>query len=175
MQTFSAAAKVQANLQELFQSKLAPGDAYVKFQLTSGVTALLSMTHAQESLIVEAEQITPLPNMPEFTIGIINSRDRVFCIFDLGLLLKLSSESISPRQHQIIVFQTISEPFIYVGLAVTQLQGIIRISKEQIKPYSNFIDPKLVPFVSGTIEQEESIVPILNFENILQSLTKQSS
>ncbi len=173
METFSAAAKVQANLKELFQSKLAPGDAYVKFQLSSGITALLSMRQVKESLIVEASQITPLPNMPEFTIGIINSRDRVFCIFDLALLLKLSSELIAPRQHQIIVFQTVAEPKIYVGLTVTQLQGIIRISKEQIQLPNNSIDEELMPYISGVIKQQETTVPILNFENILQALISQ--
>ena len=175
MQTYSAAAKVQDNLKELFQGKLAPGDAYVKFQLTSDVTALLSMKQAQESLIVEAEHITPLPNMSEFVIGIVNSRERVFCIFDLALLLKLSTELTSPRQHQVIVFQTISEPSIYVGFAVTQLQGIIRISQEQIEPCSDAIDTKLKSFVSGTIQQEESTVPILNLEHILQSAIEQST
>ncbi|MEM8828018.1 MAG: chemotaxis protein CheW [Cyanobacteria bacterium P01_G01_bin.19] len=174
MQTFSAAAKVQSNLSELFQSKLAPGDAYVKFQLTSGITAFLSMQQVKESLIVDVAQITPLPNMPEFAIGIINSRDRVFCIFDLSLLLKVSTESINSRQQQIIVFQTTGDPGIYVGLAVAQLQGIIRISQEDIQPYVDDADSAITPYISGSIVQEETSIPILSFERILQSLTAKS-
>ena len=170
MQNKSAAAKVQANLKELFEGKLAPGDAYVKFQLTSGVTALLSMKQVKESSIVETEQITSLPNMPEFTIGIISLRDRVFCIFDLALLLGLSSELTSSRQHQIIVFQTIAEPSIYVGLAVTQLQGIVRISNEQIQLADDSIGAELMPYVSGMVEQEKTTIPVLEFKNIMQFL-----
>ena len=169
MQNKSAAARVQANLKELFEGKLAPGDAYVKFQLTS-ITALLSMKQVKESSIIEAQQITLLPNMPEFALGIISLRDRVFCIFDLALLLGLSSELTSSRQHQIIVFQTVSEPSIYVGFAVTQLQGIVRISQEQIQITNDSISAELMPYVSGMIEQEKNKIPILRFENILQAL-----
>ena len=169
MQNKSAAAKVQANLQELFEGKLAPGDAYVKFRLTS-TTALLSMKQVKESSIVETEQITSLPNMPEFAIGIISLRDRVFGIFDLALLLGLSSEPINSRQHQIIVFQTVTEPSIYVGLAVTQLQGIVRISNRQIQLADNSINAKLIPYAFGMVEQENNTIPILNLEDILQAL-----
>ena len=170
MQNKSATSRVQANLKELFKGKLAPGDAYVKFQIASTVTALLSMKQVQESLIVETEQITPLPNMPEFTIGMINSRDRVFCLFDLALLFGLSSELANYRQYPIIVFQTIGDPSIYVGLAVSQLQGIVRISNEQIQLADSSIDEKLMPYMMGMLKQEKTAIPILEFEDILRTL-----
>lgn len=168
MQNKSAAAKVQANLKELFKGKLAPGDAYVKFQLTSDITALLSMKQVQESLIVEPGQVTPLPRMPESVMGIISSRDRVFCVFDLAQLLTLNSELIAPRQYQIIVLQTTDETPIYLGLAVANLQGIIRFHVEKIQSSTESFPAKITPFVSGGVQQVENILPILELEHILQ-------
>ena len=169
MQNISATSRVQANIEELFKGKLAPGDAYVKFQLAS-IAALLSMKQVQESLIVGAERITPLPNMPESAIGMINSRDRVFCIFDLALLLGVSSELANHRQYSIIVFQTIGNSPIYVGMAVSQLQGIVRISNEQIQLADSSIDEKLMPYMMGMLKQEKTAIPILEFEDILRTL-----
>ena len=117
----SPASRIQANLQQLFKAKLAPGDAYIRFQLTSETTALWSMEQVQESLIVEANRITSLPNMPESVIGIMSSRNRVFSVFDLAQLLTLPSRLIAPRQYQIIVLQTTCKQPIYIGLAVTFL------------------------------------------------------
>lgn len=168
MQNKSAAAKVQANLKELFKGKLAPGDAYVKFQLTSDITALLSMKQVQESLIVKPGQVTPLPYMPESVIGITSSRDRVFCIFDLAQLLTLSSSIINPRQYNIIVLQTTDENPIYLGLAVANLQGIIRFPVENIQSSVESFSAEITPFVSGVVHQVENILPILELENILQ-------
>jgi positive phototaxis protein PixI len=170
MSTSSAASRIQANLQELFEGKLASGDAYIKFQLTPEVTALLSMTQVQESLIVEATKITTLPSMPKSTIGMMNSRDRVFCIFDLAQLLALSSELISLRQYQIIVV-TIHEPAIFIGFAVSQLQGIVRLSAEKIKSTADDVPANLVPFLSGVVQQPEAMMPIIELNSVLKALT----
>ncbi len=171
METSSAASRIQANLQELFKAKLAPGDAYIRFQLTSDMTALLSMKQVQESLVVEAEKITPLPSMPESVIGIMNSRERVFCALDLAQLLRLPSPLISPRQYQIIVLQTTSSRPIYIGLAVTRLTGIVRLPTEQIQSSLDAFPAKIAPYLCGAVKEEEIMIPILDFDSISEALT----
>ncbi len=172
MEVSSPASRIQANLQELFKAKLAPGDAYIRFQLTSDITALLSMEQVQESLVVEAEKITPLPGMPESVIGIMNSRDRVFCVFDLAQLLRLPSPFIAPRQYQIIVLQTTSEQPIYVGLSVTRLQGIVRLPTEKIKSSLDAFPVHIAPYLCGAVQEEETMIPVLDFNSISEALTQ---
>lgn len=167
----SAASRVQANVQDLFKSKLAPGDTYIRFKLTSDITVLLSMEQVQGSLIVEAEQITPLPAMPEAIMGIMGYRDRVFCVFDLAQLLTLPSELIAPRQYQIIVLQIISEQPTYMGFAVTQVQGIVRLTTEQIQSSLNAFPSQIVPYLCGGIKEEENMIPVLELNLILEALT----
>lgn len=170
MSKLSPASRIQANLEELFQGEIASGDAYIKFQLTPNIQALLSMKQVQESLIINAETITPLPGMPASTIGMINSRDRVFFIFDLAQLLKISTTLAAPRQYQTIVVQTTTEPQIQFGLAVRNLQGIIRLKAEQIRSSTEAIDSNLIPYSSGVIVQQESKLPLLQLEKILEAL-----
>lgn len=175
MKTRSTASKIQANFQELFETNSASGDVYIRFQLTSNITALLSMMQVQESLVVEAEKITPMPSMPESVIGIMSSRSRVFCVFDLPQLLKLSSQLIAPQQYQIIVLQTTGEKPIYVGFAVNRLQGIMRLTSEQIMPFladfSADFSLDIAPYVCGAVSENENIIPILEFNSISQALT----
>ena len=172
MTTSSAASRIQANLQELFKANLAPGDAYIRFQLTPDMTALLSMRQVQESLIVEAEKITTLPNMPESVIGIMSSRDRVFCVFDLAQFLALPSRLIAPRQYQIIVLQTTSKQPIYMGLAVNRLQGIVRLPTEQILRSLEAFPSNIAPYLEGAVQEDASMIPILEFNRISVALTK---
>ena len=186
----SLTATIQDNLKELFQGNLAPGNAYIRFQITtavkypqinsvpdwekarSNITLLLSMEQVQESLLVGAEKITPLPNMPQSLIGIMNSNNRVFCVFDLARLLQLHSRSILPRQYQIIVLETTSEIPIYIGLAVTHLQGIVRLLPEAIHSSLEGLPSNIIPYLSGAVELEEKIIPILDFHYISETLTK---
>ncbi len=171
MEKSSPASRIQANLTELFKDNLDLGNTYIRFQLTSDMTALLSMKQAQESLIVEAEKITPLPNMSESVIGIMTSRNQVFCVFDLAQLLRLSSQLISPREYQIIVLQTTSEKPIYIGLAVTRFQGIVRLATEQIKWSLDAFPSNIAPYLCGAVQEEETMIPILDFNPISEALT----
>ncbi|NJL53461.1 MAG: chemotaxis protein CheW, partial [Hydrococcus sp. SU_1_0] len=148
----------------------ASGDAYIKFQLTPEISALLSMAQVQESLIVEAEQITSLPNMPNSFVGMMNSRDRVFCVFDLAQLLALPSELINSRQYQVIVLQIQtkpSEPLILIGLAVSQLQGIVRLPIEQIQSSLDDAPANLAAFMAGMALEKGNQIPILELKSPL--------
>ncbi|MEY2856172.1 MAG: hypothetical protein RLZZ74_481 [Cyanobacteriota bacterium] len=170
MSTSSPASRIQANLQELFKGNVASGDAYIKFQLTPEINALLSMAQVQESLIVEAEQITSLPTMPNSFVGMMNSRDRVFCVFDLAQLLALPSELINSRQYQVIVLRTISEPSILLGLAVKQLQGIVRLPVDKIQSSLDDAPANLAAFMAGVAEDGKTRIPVLELNRLLTAL-----
>lgn len=168
----SAASRVQANVKDLFKGKLASGDAYIRLQLTSEITALLSMEQVQGSLVVEAEKITSLPCMPESVIGILSSRERVFCVFDIAQLLDLPTSINSYREYQIIVLQTATEEPIFIGLAMNFLRGIVRLSREQISKQSPDTFPgEMAAYISGVIQEGEEIIPILEFASILNTIT----
>ena len=169
MSASSPASRIQANLQELFQGNSISGNPHIKFQLTPEVTALLSMERVQETLIIEAGQITPLPSMPQSVIGIMNSRDRVFCVFDLARLLTLPSSSFTPRQYQIIVLQTPTETPIYFGLAVDSIQGIMRLTSEQIGSSTDGVSAELIDYISGAVTSDT--IPVLEFDRIFDSIT----
>lgn len=176
MKTFNAASKVRASLQnDLSRIDSSPGEAYIRFQLTKQLPALLSMKHLQGSMVVPADKITFMPSMPTSVIGIIGSRDRVFCVFDLAELLGFPSELTFSRQYQIIVLQTATKKPIYLGFAVTHLQSIVRLTTEQISLSLDAVPPQIVPYLVGTVLEEKMAIPILEFERILDSLERLAS
>lgn len=174
----SPAAKIQANLKDLFKANLAPGEPYIQFQLTTEMSALLSMEQVQESLVVEAEYITPLPNMPKSVIGIMNVRDRVFCVFDLAQILSLPCRSISPQQYQIIVVEVSKaiaseQEILYLGLAIEKLQGMTRVTSEQINSNTDYFSSSLASYLQGYVTKESKPIPILSLEKIAQATARQ--
>jgi len=168
--TQSVSAKIEANIQDLFQAKLTTGESYIRLRITPEISTFLAMDKIQESLIVGAERISPIPNMPESFIGIMNSRDRVFSVFDLALLLKLPTPLFSPREYQVVVLETNSAKPIYIAFAVAGLQGMIRVAKEQISTSMEQVPTEIAPFALGCINHQESVVPLIEFEAILDTL-----
>lgn len=158
MQKESAASRIQANIQELFKAKLAPGEAYIKLQLTSKTKALLPMEQVQESLIVKAERITALPGMSESVVGMMNSRDRVFCVYDLPHLLNLPTTLIAAQQYQIVVLKIsqflLVEKKLQIGLAVEQISGITRLTVNRLQPPTD-VPAGLQPYVKACFGNAE--------------------
>ena len=169
MSASSPAARIQANLQELFRGNTAAGNPYIKFQLSSE-TVLLSMERVQETLIVDAEQITLLPNMPASVMGIMNSRDRVFCVFDLAQLLALPARLVALRQYQVIVLQITDPAPIQLGLAIDNFQGIMRLADEQIQSSLDDVSSNIFSYASGGVKLQNANIPVLNLDRILATL-----
>ena len=170
----SPASKLHANVQDFFEVDLAPGDAYLRFKLTSDLTALLSMAQVEESLVVEAERITPVPNMPKAIIGMVSSRDQVFCVFDLAQALGLSSEGIAPQQYQIIVVQTNDEQPFHIGLAINRLYGVVRFTKENIQSSLQGVPPQIAPYLCGSVHQNKVLSLVIDCDRISAALTNLS-
>lgn len=167
----SPASKLHANVQDFFEVDLAPGDAYLRFKLTSDVTALFSMAPVEESLVVDAKRITPVPNMPEAIIGMVSSRDHVFCVFDLAQALGLSSAGIAPQKYQVIVIRTNDAQPLYIGLAVNRLHGIVRFTAEQIQACPPEATAEIAPYVCGAVQQSEGLSFVMDCDRISAALT----
>lgn len=169
MSSNTSASRLQELLPQLFQSNLASGEPYLRFQLTETMSALISMQQVQESLVVAADKITPLPNMSESIIGMMNSRNRVFCVVDLGKILMLPSASIASRQYHVVVLQVSqaeisqveSDSDLLVGIAVRGIQGTTRLSANQIQSSVQSLSSNLIPYLSGCV-MEENIVPVFD-------------
>lgn len=166
----SISAKIEANIQDLFEAKLTSGESYIRLKITPEISAFLAMEQIQESLIIGAERISPLPNMPESFIGIMNSRDRVFSVFDLALLLKLPTPLFSPREYQVIVLETKTAKPIYIAFAVAGLSGMTRLTQEQISLSMTQVPTELESYSLGYVNDKESFIPLLEFEAILDTL-----
>ncbi len=158
--------RLQQLLPQLFQPLAVTGDPYLRFQLTPEIPALLSMERVQEAVLVPASSISPLPNLPAFTIGMMSSRDRVFCVVDLGQLLGLPPIAINPRDYQVIVIYLDSidvreiDPASLssvkcLGLAVRQISGVVRLEPQQLRSSVGDVPECLTSYLIGSFEEPE--------------------
>ena len=160
--------RLQELLPQLFQTTQLPGQPYLRFLLAEGMSALMSMEHVQESLIVPAEQITALPNMARSVLGLMGSREQVFCVVNLPQLLGYPLIAGTQRQYRVIVvrvprsdYQKVTDGEALLGLAVPQIQGVSRLSEEQLQADTSLCPANLAPFVTGTCQLDGQLAYIL--------------
>jgi positive phototaxis protein PixI len=167
MTTNSTLTRLQQLLPELFQPLVVTGDLYLRFQLTPEIPALLPMARVQEALLVPATAISPLPNLPAFAIGIMNARDRVFWVVDLGQLLGLPPLTGNPRDYQVVVMQlaatepdSSTEPSL--GLAVSRVRGVARFEAHHLQPAVADVPECLQPHLLGCFIEADKQILVLN-------------
>ena len=183
MTTNSTLTRLQQLLPELFQPLVVTGDLYLRFQLTAEIPALLPMARVQEALLVPATAISPLPNLPAFTIGIMNARDRVFWVVDLGQLLGLPPIPTNPRDYQVVVIQlAATDPESFdptdlsiepsLGLAVRQVRGVARFESQQLQLAVSGVPECLQPHLLGCFIEANERVLVLNPATIATAPTR---
>lgn len=122
------------------------GHPYLKLQLAPQLHAALSMDCAQEALILPAEQLTSVPNMPHYMLGLLNRRGRIYWVIDLPTVLGLTSSVAALRNYPIVLVKVNGHP---LGWAVPQIQEVLR-STETVLPIGAKQCPSQVkPFVRG--------------------------
>lgn len=141
------------------------GDRYLSFYLNRQTPALLLMEYAQEVIIVPTSRLSPMPNMPECVLGLLNRRNRVLWVVSLAQLLELPASESSDRQYQIIIIHVEQ---VKLALVVQSVEGV------RYFPYQNSQAPtelfaSLAPYLSGCIAQGDETLIVLDAEKIASS------
>ncbi|MDJ0704114.1 MAG: chemotaxis protein CheW [Leptolyngbyaceae cyanobacterium MO_188.B28] len=142
------------------------GETYLKIQLGVKTSAVISTKHVQEALVLPADQLTPMPNMPPCMLGLINRRSRVLWVVDLAQILGLSNPETSSQQNSLVLLQVGS---ISLALLVKQIEGIAGFAAETIQSPPGYVTSALVPYLRGCILQQQEILLVLDAEAIIQS------
>lgn len=142
------------------------GDPYLKLQLTPQRAAVLPMEQAQEAIAVPASRVTPMPNMPECVLGLLNQKSRVFWVIDLAQLLGLQAQVLTMQQYNIAIVRIGKKP---LGLVVPEIQGIVRFANEAMISPIGEVEPELTPYLRGCFSEGQEMLWALDPEAIIHS------
>lgn len=142
------------------------GDGYLRFQLNRQTSAVLSMKHTQEAIVVPIESITSMPNMPSCILGLMNWRSRIIWAIDLPRMLNLEYLDNRLRQYNAIVIRVES---VILGLVVQEIQGTTKFMPDDIRSPIGQVASSIVPYLRGCVVQQKEILLILDAQAIMQS------
>lgn len=139
-------------------------DAYLTFTLEQHHFAL-PIEMALE--VIEPKEITAVPNMPPFLLGMISLRGEPIPVMDLASRLTLSTGETGERN---IVIVQLGEG-LRAGMLVHQVLEVVKLARENIlePPESSFTDELSRSFVSGMTKLDENrFLVLLSLPKIFQ-------
>jgi positive phototaxis protein PixI len=142
------------------------GDGYLKFHINQQTTAVISMLHTQEAIVVPVESVTSMPGMRECILGLMNWRSRIVWVVDLPRILNLESIETRLRQYSVIIIRVDS---LLLGLVVDDIIGTVKFLPDEIHSPIGQVASSLVPYLRGCVIQQQETLLVLDAHAIVHS------
>ncbi len=135
------------------------GDAYLRLILSDRHTALVPMVDVQQVMVVPPTQLTVMPNMPALVMGLLNYRNRVVWVIDLGQLLGLEPLSCDCPYYTVALLRL---PEKWLGIAISDVRGILRLGAGSLQSPVGTVSAALVPYLKGCCLVESEMLLVLD-------------
>jgi len=139
------------------------GEKYLVFHLDDKIYGIDSKQVDEVSLSLP---VTPLPNVPEWLLGIANLRGDLVSVVDLRKLWKITTET--PFKTRFIIFRSPKNET-SIAFVVDRLSEIVTLSAKEINFSKDPVNQD--PSFFGTAEFKSHPLCLLDIDQILASLT----
>jgi positive phototaxis protein PixI len=140
------------------------GEMFLKFKLDDQTTAVVSMQQTQEAIVLPAERVSVIPNLPTPVLGLFNQRSSLIWLVDLPEILGLESIDRHCQSYQLVLLKAAQAS---LGVVVKSIQGVVRFDRDEIRSPIGSFNPAFTPYLQGWILQSQELVLVLDPEAII--------
>jgi len=115
--------------------------------------------------IIKPREITDIPRVPEFVLGIISLRGIIIPVFDLKQRLRLGRGEVT-MASRIVVCQNESQ---VGGLLVDSISQVVNLPENRIEPPPSVLTGLDRELVEGVGRQQGRLMTLLNLSNVLNA------
>lgn len=109
-------------------------------------------------------ETAPLPNQPDYNLGVLNLRGTIVPTFDLRCRFGMGRTDTTP--YHVVIIANVKERTI--GLLVDAVSDILTVGEEQIRPVPDMERMTAAEYLNGIITVEDSMVVLLSLEKLFQ-------
>jgi purine-binding chemotaxis protein CheW len=117
--------------------------------------------------IAALQDLTPLPNAPDWMAGVTNRRGDVVSIVDFRAFLGLGPAGGAPARRTLIV--RASREDLTTGLVVDQVREIRRLPADLIRPPAGPLEGPFAAYLRGVAEHKGHLLIVLDLDRLLLS------
>ncbi len=113
--------------------------------------------------IMGLQDITPIPQTPDFIKGVINIRGKVIPVIDLRL--KFNMPPVDYTKETCIVVVDVDS--LLIGLIVDTVSEVVDIKEDDIEPPPSFGQKVDIGFILGMAKSKETVKILLHIDRVL--------
>lgn len=112
-------------------------------------------------------RVTPIPNTPDFVLGVINLRGAVMPIIDLRKRFGLSDVSYGPTTVIVVVKVVEHDKERAVGLVVDAVSEVYNVDNHELKPAPNFGGTISTDYIKGLVTVQDKMLILLEVDSLV--------
>ncbi|MBB1334188.1 purine-binding chemotaxis protein CheW [Pseudoalteromonas sp. SR44-5] len=113
------------------------------------------------------EEITEIPNAPDYVKGVINLRGTIVPILDLRLRFGLATIDYGPLTVVIVVKVIFEQNSKIMGMVVDAVSDVYSIVEQDAKTVPNFSGSENAEFIAGLVNVGEKMVALLDLQKTM--------
>ncbi|MBB1468716.1 purine-binding chemotaxis protein CheW [Pseudoalteromonas sp. SG41-5] len=113
------------------------------------------------------EEITEIPNAPDYVKGVINLRGTIVPILDLRLRFGLATIDYGPLTVVIVVKVIFEQNSKIMGMVVDAVSDVYSIVEQDAKAVPNFSGSENAEFIAGLVNVGEKMVALLDLQKTM--------
>lgn len=115
--------------------------------------------------IFQEYDITPVPCVPDYVLGVVNVRGEILSVTDPARLMRLGSVDVMAGEKPAIVIVCDE---VATAVVVDEIGDIAEIANDAIEPPVSIIDRAQAEFIASSAYVEGTMIGIINIERLLQ-------
>ena len=115
------------------------------------------------------EPATPIPNTPDYVLGVINLRGIVVPIIDLRVRFALPSAEFGPATVVVIVKVSQKDQERTVGLVVDEISDVYSVIESDIKESPEMGGALSTEYINGLTTVDEKMIILLNVDLLVNA------
>ena len=117
--------------------------------------------------IIRQQQITPVPQLPEFVKGVINLRGRVIPVVDLRVKFGLKAECTERTCIVVVQVKLPSEQVVHMGLIVDSVEEVAALTANEIEPTPDFGTRIDTAYLLGMAKVKDEVKMLLDIDRVI--------
>jgi len=141
-------------------------EQYIIFSLAESEYAVPA---ANVREIGEPPNVTPVPNVPDWVLGVANLRGDILSLVDLRLFLGMERIDYDEDTRMMVVHTQQDASSVTTGLMVDLVSDIRYLSVDRIGAPAAPIEDQVAPYLRGVYEHDGRLLVVLNLDQLLLS------
>ncbi|MDH4121630.1 MAG: chemotaxis protein CheW [Deltaproteobacteria bacterium] len=113
--------------------------------------------------IIGMQNITPIPDVPEYIMGVINLRGKVVPLLDMRTRMGMEKKAFDARTCIIVVLHSTGN----TGLVVDRVKMVVNISRDSLEIYKQSGTVLSHRFIRGMARLDDGVKVLMNLDSIL--------